>query len=159
MEKYIEQILLYFQEAPIWPFLLFGLVGVVAVGVEFVNRRRRADAVAYYDSIFREELVGLYPVATRWPDDLVAHMQQRLPILRDAFETLRNFIPQDQLRKYNVAWNKFYEFSRTGGLEQENTSEDSVQEPEAVQARQQQQQQTFQQLVADLLIYTEQFKK
>lgn len=156
MEKYTEQISLYFQAVPTWPFILLGVIIVVGIVVEFINRRRRADAVSYYDSVFHEELTGMYPVATRWPDDVAAYMQPRLPILRDAFEVLRNFIPQDQLREYNVAWNEFYQFCRAGGSEQRNLSEASSPESLTEQTRQQQ---IFQQMVSELLTYTEQFKK
>ncbi|ABI59354.1 MULTISPECIES: hypothetical protein [Nitrosomonas] len=159
MEKFIEQVSLYIHDAPIWPFTLLGLVLVVGVGVDIINHRRRAGAVEYYDSVFHEELIGLYPVTTRWPDDLVAYMQPRLPVLRDAFEVLRNFIPQNQLREYNVAWNKFYQFARLGGNEQEGLPGGNAQDFTAEQLSQHQQQQTFQQMVTVLLVYTEQFKK
>ena len=155
METYIEQILLYFKEVPDWPLTLLGVIILVALGVEYVNRRRRADAVEYYDSVFLEELTGLYPNATRWPDDFVAYMQPRLPIMRDAFDMLRNFLPQDQLRDYNIAWNDFYEFSRAGRLGRGALDEDT-QDAEIEQA---QQQKIFQQMVSELLAYTKQFKK
>jgi hypothetical protein len=156
LETYIEQVLLYFKAVPDWPLTLLGFVILVALGVEYINRRRRADAVEYYDSIFLEELAGLYPNATRWPDDFVAYMQPRLPIMRDAFDMLRNFLPQDQLRDYNIAWNNFYGFSRTGRLERGALDEDTSQDAEIEQA---QQQQIFQQMVSELLAYTKQFKK
>lgn len=159
MEKIIEQVSLYIHDAPIWPFTLLGLVLVVGVGVDVINHRRRKGAVEYYDSVFHEELLGLYPVVTRWPDDLAAYMQPRLPILRDAFEVLRNFIPQNQLREYNAAWNRFYQFSRSGGNEQEASFEGVTPDSTAEQPDQLQQQQTFQKIVADLLAYIDQFKK
>lgn len=159
MEKIIEQISLYIHDAPIWPFTLLGLVLAVGVGVDLVNRRRRRGAVEYYDSVFHEELLGLYPAVTRWPDDLAAYMQPRLPILRDAFEVLRNFIPQNQLREYNAAWNKFYQFSRSGGSEQGNPSAETAPDSAAEQPDQHQQQLIFHKMVADLLAYIDQFRK
>lgn len=159
MEKVIEQVSLYIHEAPVWPFTLLGLVLVIGVGVDVINRRRRNGAVEYYDSVFHEELLGLYPIVTRWPDDLAAYMQPRLPILRDAFEVLRNFIPQNQLREYNAAWNRFYQFSRSGGNEAENLSTGVIPDATVEQSGQLQQQQTFQKMVADLLAYIDQFKK
>ncbi|SDY74236.1 hypothetical protein SAMN05421881_105820 [Nitrosomonas halophila] len=166
MENIIEQVTLYFQEVPDWPLTLLGFVIVVAVVVEIINRRRRGDAVEYYDSVFLEELIGLYPIATRWPDNFVAFMQPRLPIMRDAFDNLRGFIPQDQLRDYNIVWNKFYEFSRTGRLEEADIHQESPEGTMTEEAQQlllqqqrQQQQLIFQQLVSDLLSYTQQFKK
>lgn len=159
MEKIIEQISLYIHDAPIWPFTLLGLVLAVGVGVDLVNRRRRRGAVEYYDSVFHEELLGLYPAVTRWPDDLAAYMQPRLPILRDAFEVLRNFIPQNQLREYNAAWNKFYQFSRSGGSEQGSSSAEAAPDSAAEQTDQHQQQLIFHKMVADLLAYIDQFRK
>ena len=158
MDKFIEQVLLYIQEAPVWPFTLLGFILVVGVAVDIINRRRRTTAVEYFDSVFQEELTGLYPSATRWPGDLAAYMQPRLPILRDAFEVLRNFIPQNQLREYNAVWNRFYQFSRTGGDEQSVSPGDTVQEI-AVNQPGSQQQQAFQQMISDLLAFTTQFKK
>lgn len=159
MEKFIEQVSLYIHDAPIWPFTLLGLVLVVGVGVDVINHRRRMGAMEYFDSVFHEELIGLYPAITRWPDDLVAYMQPRLPVLRDAFEVLRNFIPQNQLREYNATWNRFYQFSRLGGNEQAGLPAGTAQDFTAEQPDQHQQQQIFQQMVADLLAYTDQFKK
>lgn len=162
LEKFIEpsdQILFYIQDLPFWPIALLGLVLLVGVGVDLVNRRRREGAVEYFESAFREELAGLYPIVTRWPEDLAAYIQPRLPVLRDAFEALRNFIPQGQLREYNAAWNRFYQFSRTGGGSQVASSEDSAQESVVNQPDLQQQQQAFQQIVSDLLAYTDLFKK
>lgn len=159
MEKFIEQVSLYIHDAPVWPFTLLGFVLFVGVGVDLVNRRRRTGAVEYYDSVFHEELVGLYPAITRWPDDLATYMQPRLPVLRDAFEVLRNFIPQNQLHEYNATWNRFYQFVRSGGNEQGNSSEGTAQDITVDQTDQNQQQQAFQQMVADLLAYTDQFKK
>lgn len=155
MDKFIEQVSLYIQEAPVWPFTLLGFILIVGVAVDIINRRRRDGAVEYFDSVFQEELTGLYPAATRWPDDMAAYMQPRLPILRDAFEVLRNFIPQNQLREYNAAWNRFYQFSRTGGEEVVSIG-DAARESVTNQPEQQQ---VFQQMVSDLLAYTAQFKK
>lgn len=166
LENIIEQVTLYFREVPDWPLTLLGFVIVVAVVVEIINRRRRADAIEYYDSVFLEELTGLYPIATRWPDNFVAYMQPRLPIMRDAFDNLRSFIPQDQLRDYNIVWNKFYEFSRTGSLEEADNHQESPEgamteeaQQQLLQQQRQQQQLILQQLVSNLLSYTKQFKK
>jgi len=162
LEKFIEpsdQILFYIRDLPYWPIVLLGLVLLVGVGVDLVNRRRRDGAVEYFESAFREELTGLYPIAIRWPEDLAAYIQPRLPVLRDAFETLRNFIPQDQLHEYNAAWNRFYQFSRTGGDGQVASSEDTAQESVVNRPDLQQQQQAFQQIVSDLLAYTTLLKK
>jgi len=74
LDKFIEQVSLYIQEAPVWPFTLLGFILVVGVAVDIINRRRRTAAVEYFDLAFQEELTGLYPAATRWPDDLAAYM-------------------------------------------------------------------------------------
>ncbi|WP_090286543.1 hypothetical protein [Nitrosomonas mobilis] len=156
MDNFFEQIWLYFEVVPFWPFVLLGFVVMIGLIVDYINRRRRIDAVEYFDSAFQEELAGLYPIASRWPDELSVFMQPRLPILLDAFTTLRNFIPQDQLREYNIAWNEFNDFSRTTSP---SVGSDSEISPEVAREQQLLQQQQFQKMVATLLSYTEQFKQ
>ncbi|MDT8363703.1 MAG: hypothetical protein RQ714_03515 [Nitrosomonas sp.] len=156
MDNIFKQMWLYIEVVPFWPFILLGFVVVIGLIVDYINRRRRADAVDYFDTAFQEELAGLYPTATRWPDDLAVFMQARLPILLDAFTTLRNFMPQDQLREYNIAWNEFNDFSRTTRSRAESDSEISQ---EAANEQQLSQQRQFQQMVERLLSYTEQFKR
>ena len=157
MENSLDQIIKYFEVVPVWPFVLLAGVILFSIGVEFFNRRRRTDAVEYFDSTFQTELSGLYPKATRWPDDLADHLKESFPVMRDAFENLRGFLPQDQLREYNVAWNQFFDFCRTNGLshraanpssEQPSTDNLSAQDIE-----------TFHKLVKNLLSYTNQFKR
>ncbi|MBK6619124.1 MAG: hypothetical protein WAT53_01085 [Nitrosomonas sp.] len=155
MDNFFDQVWLYLEVVPFWPFVLLGFVVMIGLIVDYVNRRRRVDAVEYFDSAFREELAGLYPTASRWPNELSTFMQPRLPMLLDAFTTLRNFIPQDQLREYNMAWNNFNDFSRTTSAGAESNSETS---PELVREQQLLQQQQFQEMVATLLSYSEQFK-
>lgn len=154
MDNYLDQIAKYFAVVPMWPFALLGTIIVFAIGVEIINRRRRADTVDYYDSTFRTELAGLYPVPTHWPEDLSAHLRTRLPVMREAFDSLKSFIPQNQLRDYNIAWNKFYDFCRMDGAideKQAGTTSSSGADHESKQV--------FHQLVTDLLAYTDQFKR
>ncbi|SDY68279.1 hypothetical protein [Nitrosomonas sp. Nm33] len=154
MDNYLDQITKYFTAVPMWPFALLGVIIVIAIGVEIINRRRRADTVDYYDTTFRTELVGLYPVPTHWPEDLSAHLRTRLPVMRDAFDSLKGFIPQDQLRDYNIAWNKFYDFCRMNGvIDEKQAGTTPLSEAE------QDSKQVFHQLVTDLLAYTDQFKR
>ena len=155
MDNVCDQVWLYLEVVPFWPLGRLGFVVMIGLIVDYVNRRRRVDAVEYFDSAFREELAGLYPTASRWPNELSTFMQPRLPMLLDAFTTLRNFIPQDQLREYNMAWNNFNDFSRTTSAGAESNSETS---PELVREQQLLQQQQFQEMVATLLSYSEQFK-
>ena len=162
MENYIqpwEQVSLYFKDVPIWPISLLLFVLLIGVGVDLINRRRRDGAVEYFDEAFQEELADLYPAVTRWPDDLATYIQPRLPILRDAFEVLRTFIPQSQLREYNAAWNRFYEFVRTNGVEQTASAEVILQDAATSQPDLHQRQQSFQNLISDLMAFTKQFKK
>lgn len=149
-----EQISMYFTEVVTWPFILLGIGVIIALGVELVNRWRRADAVDYYDTTFRTELAGLYPNPTDWPEDLALHLQASFPHMRDAFETLRGFIPQDQLYDYNLAWNKFYDFCRLNGAINENQTEATLPTEPDYDPKQ-----TFHQLVSDLLAFTKQFKR
>lgn len=94
MENSLDQIIKYFEEVPLWPFVLLAGLLLFSLGIEFVNRRRRIDAVEYFDSTFLTELAGLYPQATRWPEDLAEHLQESFPVMRDAFENLRGFLPR-----------------------------------------------------------------
>ena len=149
-----DQLGLYFTEVVTWPFVLLGIVIVFALGVELINRRRRADAVDYYDTTFRAELAGLYPNPTDWPEDLALRLRTSFPLMRDAFENLRGFIPQNQLRGYNLAWSRFHDFCRMNGAIHENPAgatppTEAEYDPKKV----------FYQLVSDLLAYTEQFKR
>jgi hypothetical protein len=150
-----DQISQYFSEVALWPFVLLGLVILFALGVELLNRRRRVDAVDYYDTTFKTELAGLYPHPTDWPEDLALHLRASFPLMRDAFENLRSFIPQDQLHDYNLAWNKFYDFCRMNGEINENQAGTTTSPIEAEYDPKQ----AFHQLVSDLLAYTEQFKR
>ncbi len=154
MDNYLDQITKYFTMAPLWPFTLLGVIIVIAICVEIINRRRRADTIDYYDTTFRTELAGLYPVPTHWPEDLSAHLRTRLPVMREAFDQLKGFIPQNQLRDYNIAWNKFYDFCRMDGVideKQVGTTSSSEVEHDSKQV--------FHMLVTDLLSYTDQFKR
>lgn len=152
--SFSDQISQYFSEVVMWPFTLLGLVILFALGVELLNRRRRVDAVDYYDTTFKTELAGLYPNPTDWPEDLALHLRASFPLMRDAFENLRSFIPQDQLRDYNLAWNKFYDFCRLNGEINENQAGTTSPTEAEYDPKQ-----TFHQLVSDLLAYTEQFKR
>lgn len=152
--SFIDQLSLYFTNVVLWPFVLLGALIIFALGVELINRRRRADAVDYYDTTFKTELAGLYPTPTNWPEDLALHLRASFPLMRDAFENLRSFIPQKQLRDYNIAWNNFYDFCSLSGVTNEKQSEatsstESAQDPKLV----------FHQLVSDLLAFTNQFKR
>ncbi|WP_304055124.1 hypothetical protein [Nitrosomonas communis] len=152
--NFVDQISLYFEKVVLWPFALLGAIIIFAIGVEIINRRRRADAVDYYDTTFRSELTGLYPHPTHWPEDLASHLRTRLPIMREAFEVLKGFIPQKQLRDYNIAWNKFYDFCQMSGAideKQAGTAPSAQAEHDPKQV--------FHQLVTDLLAYTDQFKR
>ena len=155
--NFIDQLSMYFTEVVIWPFVLFGTLIVFALSVEVINRRRRADAVDYYDTTFKTELAGLYPNPTNWPEDLAQHLRPSFPLMRDAFENLRSFIPQNQLRDYNIAWNNFYDFCSTSDVTDEKqpeatSSTESAQNPKDSKL-------VFHQLVSDLLAYTNQFKR
>ncbi len=159
MENSLDQVIKYFEEVPLWPFVLLAGLLLFSLGVEFINRRRRIDAVEYFDSTFLTELAGLYPKATRWPEDLAEHLQESFPVMRDAFENLRGFLPQKQLREYNVAWNNFFDFCRTNGLSHRNVNVKPVSDQSSEFNQSTQDIETFHKLVSDLLAYTNQFKR
>ncbi len=112
MEEYIEQISKYFTNVPLWPFFLLGFIGLVSLAIEAVNRKRREAAISNFRAMFEEDLPGLYPTITRWPENVNAYLCARLPEMQHHFEVLRVFIPQKQLREYNVAWNNYRDFCR-----------------------------------------------
>ena len=159
MENSLDQIIKYFEEVPLWPFVLLAGLLLFSLGIEFVNRRRLIDAVEYFDSTFLTELAGLYPQATRWPEDLAEHLQESFPVMRDAFENLRGFLPQKQLREYNAAWNNFFDFCRTNGQSHRNVNVKSVSDQPSELNQSAQDIETFHKLVSALLAYSKQFKR
>ena len=113
MNENIDQIAGYFETVPLWPFVLFGLLGLVAVFVEILNRKRRADAIDNFRYTIETELTALYPKHKGWPRDITTYLCSRLPEMQHNFEVLRIFIPQDRLLSYNTDWNNFRDFCRT----------------------------------------------
>ncbi|MCC7091398.1 MAG: hypothetical protein IT524_05485 [Nitrosomonas sp.] len=118
MNENINQISSYFETVPVWPFVLFGLLGLVAVFVEILNRKRRASAIDNFRYTIETELAWLYPKHKGWPPNINTYLCSRLPEMQQNFEVLRVFIPQDQLLSYNTDWNKFRDFCRTISDEQ-----------------------------------------
>jgi len=110
LEEYLEQISKYFENVPLWPFYLLGFIGFVALAIEVVNRKRREDAIDCFREMFELGLPGLYPEHTRWPENVNGYLCSRLPMMQQNFEVLRVFVPQKQLREYNVAWTKYRDF-------------------------------------------------
>ncbi|MBK7352946.1 MAG: hypothetical protein IPI97_06530 [Nitrosomonas sp.] len=158
MENSLDQIIRYFEEVPLWPFVLLAGLFLLSLSIEFINRRRRTDAVEYFDSTFLTELSGLYPKATKWPEDLADHLKESFPVMRDAFENLRGFLPQKQLREYNLAWNNFFDFCRTNGLSHRDVNAKPASDQSSEFNQSIQDIETFHKLVSDLLAYTNQFK-
>ena len=112
MEEYLDQISRYFETVPLWPFFLLGVVGLVAIAVEIVNRKRREQAIDSFRYTIETELASMYPRHIRWPENVNQYLCARLPEMQHNFEVLRIFIPQDQLLSYNTAWNKYCDFCR-----------------------------------------------
>ena len=113
MNENIDQIAKYFETVPLWPFVLFGLLGLVAVFVEILNRKRRANAIDNFRYTIETELAVLYPKHKGWPRNINSYLCSRLPEMQHNFEVLRVFIPQDRLLSYNTDWNNFCDFCRT----------------------------------------------
>lgn len=113
LNENITQISSYFETVPLWPFVLFGLLGLVAVFVEILNRKRRANAIENFRYTIETELEWLYPKHKGWPPNINTYLCSRLPEMQENFEVLRVFIPQDRLLSYNTDWNKFRDFCRT----------------------------------------------
>ncbi|PSJ18609.1 hypothetical protein [Nitrosomonas supralitoralis] len=111
-DENINQIVGYFETVPLWPFVLFGLLGVVAIMVDIINRKRRALAIDNFRYTIEKELADMYPVHKCWPKNINQYLTSRLPEMYHNFEVLRVFIPQDRLLSYNTDWNKFRDFCR-----------------------------------------------
>lgn len=159
MDENINQITGYFETVPLWPFILFGLLGVVAVFVEILNRKRRADAIDNFRYTIETELAMLYPIHKGWPRNINTFLCSRLPEMQHNFEVLRVFIPQDRLLSYNTDWNNFRDFCRNITDEQCTAVEQSSATDHAAATKQATNKETdpkevFQQLVTDLLKHT-----
>lgn len=152
MDVYIEQIAKYFENVPLWPLYLLGLIVLFAIAVEIVNHRRRKDAIENFRYTIETELASMYPRHIRWPDNVNSYLCSRLPLMQQNFEVLRVFIPQDQLLEYNTAWNNYCDFCRNitdekcAASEQENTQESTE--------NKQNLKEEFHNLVSELLKYT-----
>lgn len=156
MEDYIDQISKYFINVPLWPFFLLGFVGLVSLVIEMVNRKRREAAMENFRAMFEEDLPGLYPTVTRWPENISSYLCSRLPEMQHHFEVLRVFIPQKQLRDYNMAWNKYCDFCRSMGSERHATDAQSSTDSSAATPAARNDdalKQEFHQLITDLLAF------
>ncbi|PTQ87634.1 hypothetical protein [Nitrosomonas ureae] len=111
-DENINQIVGYFETVPLWPFVLFGLLGIVAIMVDIINRKRRALAIDNFRYTIEKEFTDMYPEHKRWPKNINHYLTARLPEMYHNFEVLRVFIPQDRLREYNIDWNNFRDFCR-----------------------------------------------
>lgn len=112
MEESLAQISKYFENVPLWPFLLLGVISLVALAVEIVNRKRHEEAIECFRQTIETELASMYPKHIRWPENINHYLCSRLSEMHYNFEVLKHFIPQNQLRDYNIAWNKYSEFCR-----------------------------------------------
>ncbi|MDP1559450.1 MAG: hypothetical protein Q8K59_06170 [Nitrosomonas sp.] len=110
MSEYLDQISVYFETVPLWPFLLFGVLGIAALAIEVVNRKRKADAIHNFRYTIETELAGMYPKSVNWPKNVDTYLRARLPEMQENFEVMRVFLPQDLLLAYNTAWNKYRDF-------------------------------------------------
>lgn len=152
MDVYIEQISKYFENVPLWPFYLFGLVGLFAVAVEIVNRKRRKDAIENFRYTIETELASMYPKHIRWPENINTYLCSRLPLMQHNFEVLRLFIRQDKLLEYNTAWKNYCDFCRN--ITDEKCAASEQQDAQGSTANSPNLKEEFHNLVAELLKYT-----
>ncbi|WP_293007280.1 hypothetical protein [Nitrosomonas sp.] len=155
MNEYIDQISGYFETVPLWPFVLFGLLGIVAIMVDIVNRKRRALAVDNFRYTFEKELADMYPEHKRWPKNINNYLTSRLPEMYQNFEVLRVFIPQDHLREYNIDWNNFRDFCREITDEKIAAAEQGATENNQSAQQESDPKEVFQKLISKLLKHTE----
>lgn len=158
MEEYITQISKYFENVPLWPFLLFGVIGIVALVVDLVNRKRREETIQSFRQTIETELASLYPKHIRWPKNVNHYLCSRLPEMHYNFEALKIFIPQDKLRDYNIAWNKYCDFCRSITDEKcavsEQSANDSSGTDNTSKTKRPDPKEEFHKLISDLLSYT-----
>ena len=110
MNEYLDQISFYFETVPLWPFYLFSVLGVGALAIEVINRKRKEDAIFNYRNTIETELSGMYPKPINWPKNVNKYLCSLLPEMQDNFETLRVFLPQNLLAEYNKDWNEYRDF-------------------------------------------------
>ncbi|MBS0483678.1 MAG: hypothetical protein JSS06_00435 [Proteobacteria bacterium] len=148
LNESFDQISSYFGTVPLWPFVLFGLLGVVAIMVDIVNRKRRAMAIENFRYTIETELADMYPQHKRWPANINHYLTARLPEMYQNFEVLRVFIPQKNLLQYNTDWNNFRDFCRA-------ITDEKIAAAEQNTANEPDPKVVFQQLVANLMKHTE----
>ncbi|MCP5246300.1 MAG: hypothetical protein H6937_10315 [Burkholderiales bacterium] len=153
MEEYLGQISKYLENVPLWPFLLFGFIGIVALAVDVVNRKRREEAIECFRQTIETELASMYPKHIRWPENINRYLCSRLPEMHHNFEVLKIFIPQDQLRDYNIAWNKYNDFCRNI-TDEKCAASDASGTGNPSKANETDPREEFHKLVSDLLAYT-----
>ena len=110
MSEYLDQIAGYIETVPLWPFVLFAVIGIFSLAIGVVNRKRRLDAVNNFRYTLESELAGMYPRPINWPNNVNKYLCDRLPEMQENFEILRLFIPQDDLLQYNEDWNNYRDF-------------------------------------------------
>lgn len=111
-DENLNQIAAYFENVPLWPFIFFGFLGLVALAIDLLNRKRRALAIEDFRGTIETELALMYPKHKGWPRNINSYLCSRLPEMQQNFEILRVFIPQDRLLSYNTDWNNFCDFCR-----------------------------------------------
>ncbi len=154
MNENFDQIAAYFENVPLWPFLIFGFLGLVAISVDMVNRKRRALAIENFRQTIEEELADMYPQHKRWPRNINIYLGSRLPEMQQNFEVLRVFIPQNRLPEYNSDWNKYCDFCRNITDEKIAAAEQPA-TPGQPASNESDPKEVFHKLVSNLLKHTE----
>lgn len=159
MNENIDQIAGYLETVPLWPFVLFGFLGLVALFVEILNRKRRDNAIDNFRYTIETELAALYPKHKIWPKNINAYLCSRLPEMQQNFEVLRVFIPQDRLLSYNTDWNNYCDFCRTITDEkctaaEQPSSPDNTADAQKADQKEPDPKVVFHQLVENLLKHT-----
>ncbi len=155
MDESLNQIAVYFETVPLWPFLLFGLLGVVAIMVDIVNRKRCAIAIENFRLTIEMEFAEMYPVHKRWPKNIDHYLTARLPEMYQNFEVLRVFIPQKNLLSYNTDWNNFRDFCRAITDEKIAVAEQSAADTNPIADREPDPKVVLHDLITKLLKHTE----
>lgn len=67
---------------------------------------RTAAAMKFNKGII-EEVVGLYPVASNWPEDIDRHLRGIFPKMQIAINEFRPYVPMGKRSLYDAAWFRY----------------------------------------------------
>jgi hypothetical protein len=85
------------------------LMGLVAGGLLlYVHRLNsyRAASVKFREAVLKA-FEGLYPLPSKWPDNIDAHLRNAFPPLQRSVAEFRSFVPWHRRRAFDAAWFRY----------------------------------------------------